>query len=189
MNSYVTDERVPHLGGNIRYGDLSCISLTLWKTLIERFAIRSMLDVGCGEGHAVHYFHSQGVYAHGIDGLEKNVRRSVVPIALHDLTRGPYVMPVDLVISIEVAEHIEEQFVENYLDTLSNGSIVALTHAVPGQAGYHHVNCQPSEYWMSKMAARGYLLDSSNEYWKAVANSDKHPTHFGNSGLIFLAES
>lgn len=94
-----------------------------------------MLDVGCGEGHAVSFFAKLGVHAHGIDGLKHNVQRAVFPIALHDLLAGPYFMPVDFVWSCEVAEHIDPLKVDFYLDTLANGRVVAMTHALPGQPG------------------------------------------------------
>ena len=142
----VMDQQRKDLGGNIRYGDLSTFTPNLWRYLIDRFAVRSMLDVGCGEGHAVRFFFKQGVMAHGIDGLRSNVERAVAPIALHDILSGPYVMPVDLVWSCEVAEHILPEKVGYYLDTLANGKVVAMTHAMPGQDGHHHVNCQPDEY-------------------------------------------
>src|SRR5450759_553140 len=135
--NFVTDPSVPHVGGNLRHGDLGCMTPLLWRALIERFAVRSMLDVGSGEGHAVHFFHAAGIIAHGIDGLMRNVERSVFPVAYHDLTKEPYVMPVDLTLSIEVAEHIEEKYVDNYTKTLCNGKIVVMTHAVPGQTGHH----------------------------------------------------
>ena len=77
-----------------------------------------MLDVGCGEGHAVRFFHNLGLYACGIDGLRKNVENAVAPVALHDLLSGPFVMPVDFVWSCEVAEHIGLTGIDNYLNTL-----------------------------------------------------------------------
>jgi cyclopropane fatty-acyl-phospholipid synthase-like methyltransferase len=141
----------PDLGGNIRYSDANTFTPKSWTYLIDRFVPRSMLDVGCGEGHTVAFFAKRGVWAHGIDGMPENVRSSVIPIALHDILSGPYIMPVDLVWSSEVAEHILPDKVDNYLDTLSNGKIVAMTHALPGQHGHHHVNCQPDEYWIEKM--------------------------------------
>jgi hypothetical protein len=184
--NFVIDQSVPHVGGNVRYGDLSCTTPRLWRALIERFAVRSMLDVGSGEGHAVLFFHRAGVVAHGIDGLMKNVERSVFPVAYHDLTTGPYVMPVDLTLSVEVAEHIEVKYVNNYTQTLCNGKIVVMTHAVPGQPGHHHVNCRPADYWICQMASHGYELDHENAYWRQVAAGEGHFTFFGETGLVFL---
>ena len=86
---FVTDSARPDLGGNMRHGDIHTACPALWRYLVERFAVKSVLDVGCGEGHAVSFFQRLGVMAHGIDGLRTNVARSVVPIALHDLLTGP----------------------------------------------------------------------------------------------------
>lgn len=182
----VVDRNTPDLGGNYRQGDLSCMSFSLWKMLVDRFSVGSLLDVGCGEGHAVSFFRRIGVIAHGIEGLRKNVDRAVTPISLHDLKTGPFYMPVDLVLSVEVAEHIDESFVENYLDTLNNGRVVVMTHALPGQAGYHHVNCQPQEYWVQKMEIRGYILDPMLEYWRKLSSADGHMSYFQKSGLVFI---
>jgi len=147
-----------------------------------------MLDVGCGEGHAVLFFTRCGVHAHGIDGLIKNVERAVIPIAHHDLLRGPYIMPVDFVWSCEVAEHISEDKVDYYLETLTNGRVIAMTHAVPGQGGHHHVNCQPSEYWIEKMARRGFGLERSQNYYRKIAAKDDVQNYFQQTGLIFVRQ-
>jgi cyclopropane fatty-acyl-phospholipid synthase-like methyltransferase len=173
------------LGGNIRHGDLSTFTPNLWRFLIDRFAVRSMLDVGCGEGHAVKFFWKQGVLAHGIDGLRANVERAVVPIALHDILSNPYVMPVDFVWSCEVAEHILPEKVGHYIDTLTNGTVVAMTHALPGQGGHHHVNCQPDDYWIELMRSRGYALERTQEVYRQVAKREGTPNFFADSGLVF----
>ncbi len=182
----VTDNARADLGGNLRHGDANTLCPTLWRYLIDRFALRSMLDVGCGEGHAVAFFSRAGVYAFGIDGLRANVDRAVTPIGLHDLLSGPFYMPVDLTWSCEVAEHIEPSKVGFFLDTLANGRVVAMTHAVPGQDGYHHVNCQPAEYWIEHMAARGYGLAQSQESFRQIAALDPVPNYFARTGLVFV---
>jgi hypothetical protein len=185
---YVIDDVRPDLGGNIRHGDPWTSCPSVWRYLIDRFGVGSMLDVGCGEGHAVKFFQRAGVLAHGIDGLVTNVQRAVTPIALHDLTRGPYVMPVDLVWSCEVAEHIVPACAGYFLDTLANGRVVAMTHAAPGQRGHHHVNCQPADYWIEHMASRGFVrCDATTAEARAVAHRDGGGAnnHF-TRGMIFI---
>jgi SAM-dependent methyltransferase len=184
--AFVINQERPDLGGNMRHGDIHTWCPHLWRYLIDCFGIASVLDVGCGEGHAVKFFHRLGLYAHGIDGLAENVARSVVPIARHDLLTGPYSMPVDLAWSCEVAEHIDASHVAHYLDTLANGRIVAMTHAVPGQEGYHHVNLQPAEYWIGHMADRGYVLSEDNDVFRTIADKDEVWNYFGRTGLVFL---
>ncbi|QRM35604.1 class I SAM-dependent methyltransferase [Microvirga sp. VF16] len=184
----VVDPRRPDLGGNLRHGDLHTFSPRLWRYLVERFAVRSVLDVGCGEGHAVRFFQTLGVIAHGIDGLRVNVERAVTPIALHDITSGPYFMPVDLTWSCEVAEHIVEDKVDHYLDILCNGRIVAMTHGLPGQGGHHHVNLQPREYWIEKMSQRGYKLSPDNDVFIEVSKREETFNYFRKSGLVFVGK-
>lgn len=186
MSGTVIDEQRPDLGGNIRHGDMNTFHPKLWNLLIERFAIRSMLDVGCGEGHTVNFFQRKGVLAHGIDGLISNVKRSVTPIALHDLLAGPYVMPVDFVWSCEVAEHIGEDKVHHLIETLANGNVVAMTHALPGQDGYHHVNLKDDAYWIDLMEKRGFVLDQNNNAFRELAREPHLHTFFAISGLLFL---
>ena len=181
----VVDSQRQDLGGNARHGDPSTFTPNLWRYLIDRFAVRSMLDVGCGEGHAVRFFHRNGVIAHGIEGLRANVERAVHPIANHDLLAGPYVMPVDFVWSCEVAEHILPEKVGNYVDNLANGKVIAMTHALPGQGGHHHVNCQPSEYWVELLRSRGYELDSGLPVYREMAGREGTPNYFAQSGLVF----
>jgi 2-polyprenyl-3-methyl-5-hydroxy-6-metoxy-1,4-benzoquinol methylase len=173
---HVVDQERPDLGGNMRHGDIHTWAPVLWRYFIDRFGIQSVLDVGCGEGHAVLFFHRLGIRAHGIDGLPTNIRRAVTPIALHDLLSSPYVMPVDLVWSCEVAEHIAEEKVHHYVDTLVNGRIVAMTHAVPGQAGHHHVNCRSKEYWVKLITDRGYTLSEDNDIFIDISKT----------GLVFV---
>lgn len=182
---HIVDRGRPDLGGNMRHGDIHTFCPVLWRYLIDRFAVRSFLDVGCGEGHAVLFFHRAGVHSHGIDGLEINIRRAVAPIARHDLLAGPYLMPVDLVWSCEVAEHIDEGQVDHFLDTLANGRVVAMTHAVPGQGGYHHVNCQPADYWIEKMEERGYALCIDNEVFREISGREQTWNYFTKTGLVF----
>jgi len=190
MDFCVVDPARPDLGGNLRDGDSCSFTPTLWRYLIDRFGVRSVLDVGCGEGHAVAFFNRQGVYAHGIDGLPRNVERAVFPIALHDLKAGPYTMPVDLVLCVEVAEHIEERYVESLIKTLANGRIIAMTHCLPGvDGGYHHVNLKPKEYWVKHVEQMVYTLATDNDLYRTIATDETGMKYFSQSGLVFVRDA
>ena len=73
----------------------------------------------------------------------------------------------------------------NVVRTLANGRVIAMTHAVPGQGGYHHVNCQPSAYWIEKLEAIGYkfLPEETEEAKIRIAESGAW-SYFIRSGLI-----
>lgn len=184
----VVDKQRPDLGGNLRHGDFGTWCPELWRVLIELYGVRTMLDVGCGEGHTVAFFNRTGVYSVGIDGLETNVMRAVFPIAVHDLTLSPFIMPVDLVWSSEVAEHIPELYVDNYLRSLANGRVVAMTHALPGQTGHSHVNCQPAEYWIDSMKRYGYSISGGTQFFRDLAIKAGGGHYFANSGMVFLRD-
>jgi hypothetical protein len=87
-----------------------------------------------------------------------------------------------------VAEHIHPSKVDNFLDTLANGRIVAMTHAVPGQIGHNHVNCQPREYWVEGMGRRGYVLERTQEAYRKIAEREDVANYFAMTGLVFVRQ-
>ena len=182
----VVDADTPDLGGNLRHGDGQTITPRLWQALIDRFAPRSMLDVGAGEGHAAAFFARHGVVAHGFDGLHQNVVQARYPIARHDLKMGPYVFPCDMVYCVEVVEHIAEEYLDNLLATLANAPIIAMTHAEPNQRGHHHVNLQTDDYWGEKLAGRGYQPAMDTDHLREIARQDRDDSYFAETGLVFL---
>ncbi len=149
--NFVQNESAPHVGGNILEGDPATFSPTVWNYIIERFAISSVMDLGSGMGYASQYFHNKGMKVLAIDGMLENCRNAVYPTLYLDLTLSKAVSSVDLVHCQEVVEHIEERFLENLLATLACGKFILMTNALPGQGGYHHVNEQPTEYWINNL--------------------------------------
>lgn len=144
-----------------------------------------MMDLGCGEGHAAHYFFKRGVAALAVDGSRFNMTQQVFPILIHDMQLAPVQCDVDLVWCQEVVEHIEEKYLWNLMKSLACGKVVVMTHAEPGQPGYHHVNCQPAEYWIEKMSDEGYShLQLDTERVRMLASSDA-ASHAARSALVF----
>lgn len=112
----------------------------------------------------------------------------LVLISALDLTKGPYnTLPVDLLTCVEVVEHIEEQYVDNLFDTLTQGNIILMPHAQPGTNGEYHVNEKSDQYWGDKLIACGYGLMPL--YTNIVRNIDarevRGPGYFVKSGLVF----
>jgi hypothetical protein len=185
MSKYVVNERAPHLGGNFSDGDPATWCPSAWKYIIDKFGIKSVLDVGGGRGWAAKWFTEQGLETTSIEGLEDNVVNAVYPSILHDLTTGPFNKSVDFVNCIEVVEHIEEKFLDNLLTTLCQGKYLLMTHAVPGQKGWHHVNCQPSDYWINHLKNRNYfLLEEDTRTIQSLARQDGGK-HIFRNGMLF----
>ncbi len=142
--------------------------------IIQRLSPKSIIDFGCGEGawlkEALHYNNEIEVF--GLDGdyIEKErLRISEKQFMATDLQK-PIILGrhFDLAISTEVAEHLEESFVDIFLDNITNASDqILFSAAVPGQGGVHHVNEQWQSYWIEKFEKRGYYCDYSvrNYFW------------------------
>jgi SAM-dependent methyltransferase len=177
----VQDGAQSHLGGNLLEGDPYTYCPRVWDYLIGRFAVRSVLDLGSGMGYASQYFHTKGMKVIAVEGLPDNVSRSHYPCIEHDITQTPVNCRVDLVHCQEVVEHIEERYLDNLLDSLMCGRIIVMTNALPGQGGYHHVNEQPTEYWVRHLQSRGcsILVEDSNRVRNIAASE----------GAVYLAKT
>jgi hypothetical protein len=180
------DPTKPHLGGNFIEINPSTYCPSVWSYIIKKYNIQSVMDVGSGRGHAAKWFSDQGIKTTAVDGLEDNIKNAVYPSILCDLTEGSYTTAVDLVNCIEVVEHIEEKYINNVLDTICSGRYLFMTHGLPGQEGYHHVNCQPTEYWLKHLADRRFkeLSDDSRELQKIASSTKAH--HIKDTGMLFV---
>jgi hypothetical protein len=184
---FVVDKNKPHLGGNYPYCDKSSFAPKAWKYLIDKFEIKTAIDLGGGYGFCAQWMQEQGVSCVNVDGLEENVANSVVPNAiLHDLTLGKLEHEnVDLVVCIEVVEHIASEYVDNLMSTMALGKYVLITHARPNQHGYHHVNCQTSEYWIEQFRRYGYeLLEEDSKTVRSLC-VDGYGWHIRRNGMVF----
>ena len=64
----------------------------------------------------------------------------------------------DLVVSLEVAEHLDAGAANGFVASLvRHGDVVLFSAAIPFQGGHHHVNEQFADYWVERFAAHGYL--------------------------------
>jgi SAM-dependent methyltransferase len=185
---FYTDAAAPHLGGYIKGGDPATYFPDLWDWLVFVRGVRSVLDVGCGEGQALDHFAELGCRVIGVDGVEQEGG----VILCHDYTQGPLTIQeeFDLAWSCEFVEHVEEAYVACFLATFRAARAVLMTHAEPGQPGHHHVNCQPAEYWKGAMAAAGFRYDEEfTREARGRAALNRNPiNHFARAGLVFVSE-
>lgn len=161
MKINITSNGLPmHLGGHEGETHLDEGALDY---LINTFGVRSMVDIGCGPAGMVELARSKGLEVLGVDG-DFVVERSVDDVVIHDYQKAPYVPEknYDLAWSVEFVEHIEEGYIRNFVATMDKCKYVLMTHALPGQPGHHHVNCQPIEYWVHVMNAFGFTIDEEH---------------------------
>ena len=190
-----------HLGGFETFtekypnGDMNTFSPKLWKYIIEKYNIKSVIDVGCGMGFSMIEFMKYCDEVVGIDGSPYSLSNSPVKenIFCHDYTIGELETEdrYDLCWSCEFVEHVDEEYRDNFLSTFSFAKYVAMTFAEPGQPGHHHVNCQPKEYWIEHMERFGFhfeedITNELREVAKKEGEDDGHFKYFEKTGLFFV---
>jgi SAM-dependent methyltransferase len=145
-------------------------ALHVLPAVIDFVHPQSVLDVGCGVGTWLRAFQQLGIAdVLGVDGDYVDIGRLRIEAARFN--SADLEQPVDLgrrfdlVMSLEVAEHIDRQYADTFVDTLiRHGDRVLFSAAIPGQGGTHHVNEQWPEYWIGRFAARGFTcLDPFRE--------------------------
>jgi SAM-dependent methyltransferase len=131
--------------------------------LMRSYRPSSVVDVGCGTGLWLDEFQRHGVTnILGIDheaAQRASLRIPAKCFVAHDLAE-PFRSPrkFDLVLSLEVAEHLDPGVADQFVQTLTDlGDIVVFSAAIPFQQGVHHVNLRWPSYWARLFASRGYL--------------------------------
>jgi SAM-dependent methyltransferase len=127
---------------------------------------KSVVDFGCGLGTWLKAFKENGsTDILGLDGkwcnknlLLKNISEQEFRVV--DL-ENPIVLDktYDLVISLEVAEHLSEKKADIFVQSLVNaGKVILFSAAVPKQGGINHINEQWPAYWRAKFAQHDYCF-------------------------------
>jgi SAM-dependent methyltransferase len=121
--------------------------------LFEISKPNSVLDVGCGLGIWLSLAKSLGVTdVHGIEGPwlnPKQLRIDPASVTIQDLEKPFHLdRSFDLVISLEVAEHLPPKAAKTFIASLvSHGDIILFSAAIPYQSGRNHLNEQFPSYW------------------------------------------
>jgi SAM-dependent methyltransferase len=132
------------------------------QTVFQRFAPTSLLDVGCGVGLWLAAAERLGIAdLAGVEGpwvRDAAMHTDPTKIIVHDLERAfDLERRFDLVISIEVAEHLPETAADLFIRSLTRHSdFVLFSAAIPGQGGTGHQNEQFPDYWAARFATYGY---------------------------------
>ena len=114
--------------------------------IVELISVSTVIDVGCGDGSWLKEFEANGISDYlGVDG--DYVDRTILRIPethffAHDLTTPLNLdRTFDLVVSLEVAEHLSEVHSDIFIDSLTRlAPIILFSAAIPGQGGEMHLN-------------------------------------------------
>lgn len=146
----------------ISEGSLSSAKAIL-PIIFDLIQPKSVVDVGCGNGLWLSVCQALGAETIlGIDGDYVQRDELKVPescFQAKDLTQPLRLeQTFDLVISVEVAEHLPDKNSDVFVESLiSLGKVVLFSAAVPFQGGVEHINEQWPNYWKKKFEDRGYI--------------------------------
>lgn len=142
-----------------------------WLQLFARIAERivrdiephTVLDAGCAMGFLVEALRDRGVEAFGIDISEYaigRVRDDLRPYCRLGSVTDPLPRPYDLVICIEVLEHLHRLEAEKAIKNFCAASDDILFSSTPlDYREATHLNVQPPEYWAGQFAVQGFVRD------------------------------
>jgi SAM-dependent methyltransferase len=157
--------------------------------VIEMVRPGSVLDLGCGTGSWLSLFRQAGIEdIYGADG--EWVNREMLRIPPDRFLGADLSKPLrlnrtfDLVMSLEVAEHLPPESSGTFVDSLvAHGPVILFSAAIPGQGGTNHVNEQWPDYWASMFRERGYVvLDAIR---KKIWQNEKVDWWYAQNMLLF----
>lgn len=146
----------------------------------------TVLDAGCAMGFLVEGLRNRGVEAYGVDISEysiQNVHSSIRPYCWVGSIVDPFPQKYDLVISIEVLEHMPkadaDRAVENFCQ---HTDAVLFSSGTQDLREITHINIQPPEYWASLFARQGFFRDvdfdgSFLTAWTVLFRRKNEPAH------------
>lgn len=132
--------------------------------ILEWIHPKRVIDVGCGVGSWLKAFSENGIDdVTGVDGDYVDRNLLLIPenrFIAADLTQPLKIQgSFDLVLSLEVAEHLPESAAIAFVDSLTSlGPVVLFSAAIPMQGGANHVNEQWPDYWLRLFAVRGFRV-------------------------------
>jgi hypothetical protein len=147
-----------HLGGHINKNNIEFGSILFLK---EKFKIKNMIDIGCGPGDMKNVCDELNIIYSGLEG-DSSCKKDFIKII--DFTKEKYNNNNinDLGYSTEFLEHVEEKYMDNYINAFTNCKYLLITAAPIKWPGHHHVNCQNHEYWLKVFNKNGFILDPYN---------------------------
>lgn len=130
--------------------------------ILQYFSPGSVADIGCGMGAWLSVWEQNGVKdIVGIDGSYINPEQLLINkenFLSADLEKALSLSrKFDLVMSLEVAEHIRPEFAAQFIRSLCTLSdVVLFSAAIPHQGGLLHYNEQYPTYWVNLFAKCGF---------------------------------
>ncbi len=158
--------------------------------VFELFKPKSVIDVGCGVGNWLKVWVDDfGILDYmGVEGPYVNPDMLMVPkenVLFADLKKPINInRRFDIVMSMEVAEHIDGAFADLFVNNLIKLSdIVIFSAAIPNQEGTYHINEQNPEYWAKLFINKGYV---TVDYFRKKIWNDKEINYWYRQNILLF---
>ena len=160
------------------------------KWILDNGKPTSLLEFGCGGGYYCQYWSDEGTpVVHGIEpeqmdqscfvneGCEQfvfDVTKQAEPEGMQE--------EYDMVVSIEVMEHVPLKFHTKVFDYLAgkNPRMVVFSGARIGQGGHGHIACRSEEDWRSEWLKRGFKFEKELTKQLRAASNPRNGNHVRN---------
>ena len=133
------------------------------ENIIKTLNPMTVLDVGCAYGLLVETLRNRGVEAFGVDVSDyaiKQARPDLKDYLTVDSILKPLKSRYDLIVSIEVIEHIDEKDCDQVIKNMCVASDQVLLATTPDDFDDPtHFNVNPPLYWVQKFSQYGFEPD------------------------------
>jgi SAM-dependent methyltransferase len=121
----------------------------------------TVVDIGCGKGEYVRNFIDNGISCMGFDGSPLTPELTEGLCRVMDFSEHADIGKFDMVLSLEVGEHIPRNYEQIFFDNICGASEkkIVLSWAIEGQGGNGHYNERNNNYVIIEMGKRGFLWD------------------------------
>jgi len=137
--------------------------------VLEFLKVKSVIDIGCGLAQWLKVFQNFGIEKiMGVDGSHVTKNDLLIKaeffttVDLNNITASSEKftnLKFDLVLCLEVAEHLDPSSSESLVDFITScGDNVLFSAAIPFQTGENHHNEQNYSYWSSLFERKGYVF-------------------------------
>ncbi len=154
--------------------DIKEFMKTVAKKIVEKYNPKTVLDAGCAMGFLVEALRNEKVEAYGIDISEyaiskapKGVKQYCFAGSLAEPLPKELQQHYDLIVSVEVLEHLEEAQGLKAIENLCKYTNNILFSSSPNDFDdITHVNVQQAEYWAKKFAQYNFYnrVDTDNTF-------------------------
>lgn len=144
------------------------------QKIAETYQPKTVLDAGCAYGYLVEAFRKRGIESYGIDiseyaisHVDKSIQAFCSAQSITEPLPKEFPKKFDLIISIEVLEHLTAEEGEQALKNLCNYTDTFIFSSTDSDIeDITHINVQRKEYWARIFAQNGFFreLQQSLDY-------------------------